>query len=204
MKLTPYHNIAVDLVIIAKHRDVVKVYTPRSTKENGFELPGKLLAFGDKIEDAVESILSDPNKVSINYFDYEIRELITLPAQTDPDRDPRGHVVSIPTLVIITAEDDVFDESWQAFSKRLNLIYDHSEIVDKAFTLMQSDVNRQVRLLHDEFTSNALYEATEYFNPTDHVKKLTNTVSKYKRHLEKLDLSLVGKGRPKQLYRWRT
>ena len=64
-----------------------------------------------------------------------------LPAQTSPDRDPRGHVVSIPILVITKlSSEDVSDDAWLDFRQGLNLAFDHSRMVDLSYELLAKSI----------------------------------------------------------------
>ena len=104
MKLTPTQNLAVDLLIIAYDRvnRAVKLYTPKREVEPAKSqpaLPGVLLQEGEHISSAVKRTLDE--KTNIDNLSYTLQEL---PARTNPFRDGRGHVVSIPTLVLLSKQ----------------------------------------------------------------------------------------------------
>lgn len=115
MRLTPTQNVAVDLIIIAYDRNdhMVKLYTPKREVEPAKgqpALPGVLLQEGEHISSAVQRTIKD--KTQLDELTYNLQEL---PARTNPYRDERGHVMSIPTLVLLHGQNN-FDEDWVPFA----------------------------------------------------------------------------------------
>ena len=122
-QLNPTQNIAIDLIILGfdKENEVVKLYAPERDLDflkGKRALPGVLLKHGENISDAVERTITTKTPLKLSKLkSYHLQEL---PAQTNPDRDPRGHVVSIPILVITKlSSEDVNNDQWLDLSYEL-------------------------------------------------------------------------------------
>ena len=135
MQLNPTQNLAVDLLILAFDRsnNSVKIFTPTREDSNKKALPGVLLKTNESIPEAVQRTLE--TKTQFSNLNYRLQEL---PAQTDPSRDPRGHVVSIPILVLLM--EPITDyTNWSNFEPDLELDFDHTEMVNKAFKILANN-----------------------------------------------------------------
>lgn len=132
MQLNPTQNLAVDLLILAFDREnnSVKIFTPSRKDSNKKALPGVLLKPNESISDAVQRTLE--TKTEFSNLNYRLQEL---PAQTNPSRDPRGHVISVPILVFLT-EPVTLTNDWSNFEPDLELDLDHTEMVNKAFSIL--------------------------------------------------------------------
>ena len=131
MRLKPTQNLAVDLLIIAYDREnhTVKLYTPKREVDPAKgqpALPGVLVREGEHISSAVKRTLDD--KTNLDNLTYTLQEL---PARTNPFRDERGHVVSIPTLVLLS-DQSTFDDNWVPFVPNTELPFDHTEKIGRA------------------------------------------------------------------------
>ena len=135
MQLNPTQNVAVDLLILAfdRTRNTIKIFTPIREDSKKKALPGVLLKHNESIPEAVQRTL----ETKTNLFDLSYR-LQELPAQTNPSRDPRGHVASIPIVVLIT-ETVLFSDGWSTFEPDLELDFDHTEMVNKAFNILSNN-----------------------------------------------------------------
>lgn len=132
MQLTPTQNVAVDLLILALDRthNTVKLFTPIREDSKKKALPGVLLTPNESISHAVQRTLD--TKTNLSQLSYRLQEL---PAQTDPDRDPRGHVISVPILVFLTEHVNL-SNNWSTFEPGLDLDFDHTTMVNKAFNIL--------------------------------------------------------------------
>lgn len=132
MQLTPTQNVAVDLLILALDRthNTVKLFTPTREDSKKKALPGVLLTPNESISHAVQRTLN--TKTNLSQLSYRLQEL---PAQTDPNRDPRGHVISVPILVFLTKTVNLSND-WSTFESRLDLDFDHTTMVNKAFNIL--------------------------------------------------------------------
>ena len=132
MQLTPTQNVAVDLLILALDRthNTVKLFTPIREDSKKKALPGVLLTPNESISHAVQRTLD--TKTNFSQLSYHLQEL---PAQTDPNRDPRGHVISVPILVFLTEHVNL-SNGWSTFEPGLDLDFDHTTMVNKAFNIL--------------------------------------------------------------------
>ena len=138
MQLNPTQNLAVDLLILAFDRstNTIKIFTPIREDSKKKALPGILLKHNESIPEAVQRTLE--TKTNLSDLNYRLQEL---PAQTNPNRDPRGHVISIPIVVLIT-EAVLFSDGWSTFELGLELDFDHTEMVNKAFNILSNNWDR--------------------------------------------------------------
>ncbi|MHC1627988.1 MAG: NUDIX domain-containing protein [Candidatus Nezhaarchaeales archaeon] len=88
----PRPALAVDAVIIRKNGNIILVKRRRPPYEGHWALPGGFVEYGETVEDAVKREVKEETGL-----DVEIKGLIGV--YSKPDRDPRGHVVSIAYLV---------------------------------------------------------------------------------------------------------
>ena len=207
MKLTPTQNVAVDLVILGydKETESVKVYTPKRTVSPDKDkpaLPGILLKPYETISDAVNRTLS--TKTPFINETYTIQEL---PARINPDRDIRGHVISIPSIVLLESYDN-FDNNWSTFNPNLSLCFDHSDMVTSAYYILKNNWDTHplpLRLLSDHTTLEETKNLLSHFDPS-YKKVLPSNLRKMsfvETFLEETDkyAKLDKKGRPPKLYK---
>ena len=136
-QLTPTQNVEIDLIITAfdKYDKVVKFYAPKTTEtKEARALPGVLLESGESVANAVKRTIKAKTSLKLSAKNYTIQEL---PAQTVPNRDPRGHVLAIPVLLLTKLTyEDLNDEEWVSFNQGIPLAYDHTRMIDLAFELI--------------------------------------------------------------------
>ena len=167
MKLTPTQNLAVDLLIIAYDREnhTVKLYTPKRGVEPAKgqpALPGVLLQEGEHISSAVKRTLDD--KTNLDSLTYTLQEL---PARTNPFRDERGHVVSIPTLVLLHNQS-TFNDDWVDFKPGLTLPFDHADMVNLAYHILANNWDKHplpLFLAGDRITLEETRDILAHFQP---------------------------------------
>lgn len=164
MTLIPYQNLAVDLLILSFDRlhNRVKIFTPVRGDSHKKALPGVLVKENESIENAVHRTLE--TKTSLSEFKYVLQEL---PAQTNPTRDPRGQVISIPILVLLT-EPFPYSDGWSNFEKDLDLDFDHTEMVNKAFTILSNNWDKHplpLLLAGDTITLEETRDLLAHFLP---------------------------------------
>ena len=167
MKLTPTQNLAVDLLIIAYDRigHTVKLYTPKREVEPAKgqpALPGVLLHEGEHISSAVKRTLDD--KTNLDNLTYNLQEL---PARTNPFRDERGHVVSIPTLVLLHNQS-TFNDDWVDFKPGLILPFDHTDMVNLAYHILANNWDKHplpLFLAGDKITLEETRDILAHFQP---------------------------------------
>lgn len=137
MQLTPTQNLAVDLLILTFDRtdNKIKIFTPIREDSKKKALPGVLLKQNEFIPEAVQRTLE--TKTNFADLSYRLQEL---PAKTNPNRDPRGHVVSVPILVFLM-EPIIDYMGWSNFEPDLELDFDHTSMVNVAFSILSNNWN---------------------------------------------------------------
>lgn len=167
MRLKPTQNLAVDLLILAYDREnhIVKLYTPKREVEPAKgqpALPGVLLREGEHISSAVKRTLDD--KTHLDSLTYTLQEL---PARTNPFRDERGHVVSIPTLVLLHNQSN-FNDDWVDFKPGLTLPFDHADMVNLAYRILANNWDKHplpLFLAGDRITLEETRDILAHFQP---------------------------------------
>lgn len=204
MQLNPTQNLAVDLLILALDRsnNSVKIFTPTREDSNEKALPGVLLKTNESISDAVQRTLE--TKTEFSGLNYRIQEL---PAQTNPTRDPRGHVVSVPILVLLI-EPITVTKDWSNFEPDLELDFDHTEMVNKAFKILANNWDKHPLPLLLTGNSTTLEETRDllaHFQPY-YVKTLPSNLRQMafvQNFLKETDSFMASnkKGRPPRCYK---
>ena len=82
---------AIDAVIIDENETVVLIKRRNTPYQNHWALPGGFVELGEKVEDAVLREAEEETGL-------HIRILKLVGVYSDPNRDPRGHVISITYL----------------------------------------------------------------------------------------------------------
>lgn len=164
MQLNPTQNLAVDLLILAFDREnnSVKIFTPTRKDSNKKALPGVLLKHNESIPEAVQRTLD--TKTDLSDLNYRLQEL---PAQTNPNRDPRGHVVSVPILVFIMEPTNV-DKNWSNFEPDLELDFDHTNMVNVAFNILAQNWDKHplpLLLAGENITLEETRDLLAHFQP---------------------------------------
>ena len=204
MQLNPTQNLAVDLLILSFDRsnNSVKIFTPTREDSNKKALPGVLLKPNESISDAVKRTID--TKTILSGLKYRLQEL---PAQTDPNRDPRGHVISIPILVFMT-ETIKTSKDWSNFEPDLELDFDHTEMVNKAFNILANNWDKHPLPLLLTGNSTTLEETRDllaHFQPY-YVKTLPSNLRQMafvQQFLKETDSFIASnkKGRPPRCYK---
>ena len=164
MQLTPTQNLAVDLLILTFDRknNSVKIFTPTREDSKKKALTGVLLKHKESISEAVQRTLETKTKLSD--LKYRLQEL---PAQTDPNRDPRGHVISVPILVFLT-EPMIVENDWSNFEPELELDFDHTHMVNIAFNILAQNWDKHplpLLLVGENITLEETRDLLAHFQP---------------------------------------
>ena len=204
MQLNPTQNLAVDLLILAFDREnnSVKIFTPSRKDSNKKALPGVLLKPNESISDAVQRTLE--TKTEFSNLNYRLQEL---PAQTNPSRDPRGHVISVPILVFLT-EPVTLTNDWSIFKPDLELDFDHTEMVNKAFSILAQNWDKHplpLLLTGNNTTLEETRDLLAHFQPY-YVKTLPSNLRQMafvQTFMKETDsfMASTKKGRPPRCYK---
>lgn len=204
MQLNPTQNLAVDLLILSFDRsnNSVKIFTPTREDSNKKALPGVILKPNESISDAVQRTLE--TKTEFSKLNYRLQEL---PAQTNPSRDPRGHVISVPILVFLT-EPTNLDTNWSNFEPDLELDFDHTEMVNKAFSILAQNWDKHplpLLLTGNNTTLEETRDLLAHFQPY-YVKTLPSNLRQMafvQTFMKETNLFMAStkKGRPPRCYK---
>ncbi len=103
-------------------------------------LPGGFVLNGESLEDAVYRELQEETGVELSYLE----QLYTF---GKPDRDPRGHVVSVayfglikPDNLDLVASTDATDAHWFSIKELPKLAFDHQDILNRAINRLRAKV----------------------------------------------------------------
>ena len=126
-----YENSQLSVLLIKRKNDPFK---------NMWALPGGFVENKESLEQAVERELSEETGVSIDYLE----QLYTFGT---PDRDPRGHMVSIayfglvrPGNFSLEASTDASDTKWFNIKELPELGFDHRQIFEFALKRLRGKV----------------------------------------------------------------
>ena len=127
MKASP--KVAVDGVVI-KDRKILLVKRGKDPFKGKYALPGGFVEYGERVEDAVIREVFEETNVKV-----KIKDLLGV--YSDPNRDPRGHVISIAFLLEYvsgepTGGDDAAEAGWFDMDNLPPLAFDHDKIIKDA------------------------------------------------------------------------
>lgn len=143
MRLLKYQwpKTAIDAVIIDESETVVLIRRRNPPYQNHWALPGGFIELGEKVEDAVIREAKEETGLDI-----KILKLVGV--YSDPNRDPRGHVISITYLCKRSdraATPSGGDDAKEAkvFNRddleKIQLAFDHKTIIQDALKLADQE-----------------------------------------------------------------
>lgn len=124
-----YIRLAVDGIV--PYRGGIVLIRRKNEPFKGFyALPGGFVEYGEKVEDAIVREVREETGLKC-----EVRKLVGV--YSDPERDPRGHVVSICFLMKVLAgslkaESDAADVKVFKLSELPRLAFDHLKMIKDA------------------------------------------------------------------------
>ena len=200
--------VTVDITIFTVRNDELNVLLiKRADKpfQGEWALPGGFVTENEGLEAAAERELVEETGVSGFYLE----QLATFGA---PDRDPRGHVITVAYFALIpsdnlelTASTDAEGVAWFGIDKLPDLAFDHDEILEMA-------LDRLVAKLEYSTIALQLMPASFTLTELQHVYELIERKPIDKRNFRKRILALniieptgeekrEGPHRPAKLYR---
>jgi 8-oxo-dGTP diphosphatase len=158
MMLTLNFAVATDIVVFSIKNDELQVLLIRrgiAPQQSSWALPGGFVGPQESLDDAARRELGEETGVSDLYLEQ-------LYSFGEPDRDPRGRVVSVAYLALmragsqeLVAGTDAADAQWFAISKLPRLAFDHADILELARERLAKKVNYSsiaLQLMPEEFT----------------------------------------------------
>lgn len=128
--------LTVDGVVFDEYGQVLLV--KRKNAPLGWALPGGFVDVGETVLEAVVREVMEETGVDLSEADLSLVGIFDR-----PDRDPRGHNVSIAFVATINhqqavAGDDAADVIWAHNWREGPLVFDHAEIIGAARTLLDA------------------------------------------------------------------
>ncbi len=125
--------VAADCVVFDAHDRLLLIRRRHPPFEGQFALPGGFVEYGEETEAAASRELHEETGL-------RARALRLVGVYSKPDRDPRGHTISVAYLVDVgtqspTAGDDAASAEFRADWRELKLAFDHNRIVADAVRL---------------------------------------------------------------------
>lgn len=125
--------VAADCVVFDEHDRLLLIRRRRPPFEGQFALPGGFVEYGEPTETAASRELSEETGL-------RARHLRLVGVYSQPDRDPRGHTISVAYLIAAEAQspkagDDAASAEFRADWRDLKLAFDHNQIVADAAQL---------------------------------------------------------------------
>lgn len=132
-------SLTVDAVIICENNEIALIKRKNDPYKGSWALPGGFVEYGETVESAVLREVKEETGLEV--------DLITMVGiYSDPDRDPRGHTVTICYLakkVGGNLKADTDASKTNCFKKdeisRLKLAFDHDIILKDAFKLLENE-----------------------------------------------------------------
>jgi 8-oxo-dGTP diphosphatase len=115
-------------IIIEREGNLLMVRRKKDPFKGLLCIPGGFVEFGEKVEIAAK-------REAYEETNLQVEPIAILGVYSDPQRDPRGHTVSVSFIAKIIggipkAGDDADDVEWVPLDdNRLQLAFDHSRIV---------------------------------------------------------------------------
>ena len=123
-------GLTVDGVILYKG-GVVLIKRRREPFKDSFALPGGFVEYGETVEEALKREMKEETGL-------DVRILRLVGVYSEPDRDPRGHTVSVAFLCIGEGELKAGDDAKEVHvvpideAEKLPLAFDHAKILRDA------------------------------------------------------------------------
>jgi 8-oxo-dGTP diphosphatase len=206
----PAPRVAVDVVLLTPGENDLMVYL-RKRHEDPFEgrlaLPGGLLRDGERTEAAAQRLLDE----NLGNHGATLNQLYTF---SDPDRDPRGHTVTVAYCALFPTQGQrgnprPLEDAWMGLRAAAgqNLAFDHSRILTVALDRLTGRLNYTndaYHLLPPRFTIPQLQHVHELIlgtslKPDVFTKRMLR--SGLRRHRTRQTVPNENGGRPAHLYR---
>lgn len=144
--------------IVDNELNVLLIKRKSDTFDNFFALPGGLMQQEDKsLESAISRVLINKTGAKVNYVEQ---------LYTRTGHDPRGPTISIAYIALVDNQNILKNAFWIPIHqiKKLNLAFDHDQVIDKAVYRLTNKVNYStlpIHLLPQPFTLPKLQKLYE-------------------------------------------
>jgi 8-oxo-dGTP diphosphatase len=134
-------SLTVDCVVIDRQRRVLLIRRKNPPFQGQYALPGGFVDIGETVEDACRRELAEETGATVGRI-----ELVGV--YSDPKRDPRGHTCAVAYLAKgrsskVNAGDDAAAAEWVSDWRKVELAFDHKQIVTDAFKLANSRARKR-------------------------------------------------------------
>ena len=124
--------------IIIKDKEILLIKRKNSPFQGKWALPGGFVEYGETTEDAVKREVNEETGLNTR-----IKNLAGV--YSDPNRDPRGHTITVVYILEIinghiVAEDDACEAKFFNVKKLPDLSFDHSKIISDVLKRFYHDV----------------------------------------------------------------
>lgn len=123
------------MVIIGEDETILLIKRKNNPYKGFWALPGGFVEYGETVEQAAIREVKEETGISV-----DIKKLVGV--YSDPDRDPRGHTVSIcflakPAGGAVIPSTDAVDAAYFTYSEinSLDLAFDHNKILNDALKI---------------------------------------------------------------------
>ncbi len=120
-----------DCVIFDREGRILLIRRKNEPFRGAFALPGGFVEIGERTEAACRREVLEETGITIG-------ELRLVGVYSEPGRDPRGHTVSIAYMALVPpatrpkAGSDAEDAQWRGDWHKLDLAFDHAQIIADA------------------------------------------------------------------------
>lgn len=170
-------------------------------------LPGGFIEMNENLEDAALRELDEETGLK----DVYLEQLYTY---GDPERDPRGRIISVAYFALIPSDarirpeggDDASQAEWFPYPELPSLAFDHNEIVTYAVRRLRYKIEYTAaafELLPDMFTLSELQRTYEIILGEKLDKRNFRRRIQQAGIIEATNQQRTGEGRPARLFRYR-
>jgi 8-oxo-dGTP diphosphatase len=131
MRLPRTPALTVDCVIFDPQGRVLLIRRKNEPFKGAYALPGGFVDIGETVEAACRREVREETGLQVD-------DLALVGVYSNPERDPRGHIVSVVFMTSLRAEtppaagDDAAAAEWVADRRRYALAFDHARVLEKA------------------------------------------------------------------------
>ncbi len=206
----PRPAVSVDIVVFTLREGslhILLIQRGEDPYKMKWALPGGFVLLDESLENAANRKLDDETGISGVYLE----QLYTY---GEPERDPRGRVITVAYFALIPSDrpirtegrDDVSSAAWFPINSIPALAFDHNEIIEYALRRLRYKLEYSAvgfELLPGEFTLTELQSTYEIILGEKLDKRNFRRRMLEANIIEATENKRTGDGRPARLYRYR-